>query len=84
MALDVLTERFGTQPIAGDEDWAQMVAIPLPPQDPELLRKRLYEESHIEVPVTTHGNQTFLRISVQGYNTLADIERLLAAPALNC
>ena len=60
-----------------------MVAIPVKPQDPELLRRRLYEENRIEVPVTTHGNQVFLRVSVQAYNTLADIERLLAADALN-
>jgi isopenicillin-N epimerase len=83
LALDVLTKRFGTHPIARDDDWAQMVAIPVAPQDPDLLRKRLYEESHIEVPVTSHGNEVFVRVSVQGYNTLEDIERLLAAVALN-
>lgn len=82
-ALDVLTERFGTHPIAGNEDWAQMVAIPVAPQAPDLLRRRLYEESRIEIPVTSHGDQVFVRISVQGYNTLQDIERLLAAPALD-
>ena len=83
VALDVLTKRFGTHPIARDDDWAQMVAIPVTPQDPDLLRKRLYEESHIEVPVTSHGKEVFVRVSVQGYNTLEDIERLLAAAALN-
>lgn len=83
IALDVLTKRFGTHPIARDDDWAQMVAIPVAPQDPDLLRKRLYEESRIEVPVTSHGNEVFVRVSVQGYNTLEDIERLLAAAALN-
>jgi isopenicillin-N epimerase len=62
LALDVLTKRFGTHPIARDDDWAQMVAIPVAPQDPDLLRKRLYEESHIEVPVTSHGNEVFVRV----------------------
>lgn len=83
VALDVLTKRFRTHPIARDDDWAQMVAIPVAPQNSDLLRKRLYEESHIEVPVTSHGNEVFVRVSVQGYNTLEDIERLLAAAALN-
>ena len=83
IALDELTRRCATQPIGGDDDWAQMIAIPVRPQDPELLRRRLYEENRIEVPVTTHGNRVFLRVSVQAYNTLADIERLLAAKALN-
>jgi isopenicillin-N epimerase len=81
-ALQTLTQRHGLNPIAQDDDWAQMVSIPVPPQDPDLLRRRLFEESHIEIPVTTHGQQVFVRISVQGYNTWGDIERLLEAPAL--
>jgi len=83
LALEVLTKRFSTQPIAQDDDWAQMVAIPVAPQDPDLLRKRLFEECRIEVPITTHGDQVFVRVSVQGYNTIEDIERLFAADALN-
>ena len=82
-ALEVLTKRFGTDPIGHDEDWAQMVAIPVARQNPDALRRRLYEESRIEVPVTTHGDQVFIRVSVQGYNTRKDIEHLLAAPALS-
>ena len=83
IALDGLTKRFGTKPIAGDKDWAQMVAIPVAAQDPDLLRRRLYEESRIEIPVTVHGDQVYVRISVQGYNSPQDIEHLLAADALN-
>lgn len=83
IALKTLTERWGTTPIAPDEDWAQMVAIPIIAEDPDLLRRRLFEESRIEVPLTTHEGQTFVRISAQGYNTLQDIEKLLSAPALN-
>lgn len=82
IALDELTKRFGTLPIAGDDDWAQMVAIPVAAQDPDLLRRRLYEECRIEIPVTSHGDQIFVRISVQGYNTVQDIEQLLTAGPL--
>ena len=32
-ALDALTQRFGTAPIAQDDDWAQMVVIPVPGRD---------------------------------------------------
>ena len=60
-----------------------MIAIPVTRQNPDVLRRRLYEESRIEVPITTHGDQVFVRVSVQGYNTREDIEHLLAAPALN-
>jgi isopenicillin-N epimerase len=81
-ALQTLAQRHGLKPIAQEDDWAQMVAIPVPAQDPDLLRRRLFGESHIEIPVTTHGQQVFVRISVQGYNTWSDIERLLEAPAL--
>jgi len=81
-ALHTLTERHGLAPIAQDDDWAQMVAIPVPAQDADALRRRLFTEDHIEIPVTRHADRTFVRISVQGYNTPQDIERLLAAPAL--
>jgi isopenicillin-N epimerase len=33
-ALAVLTQRHGLQPIAKNQDWAQMVVIPVPVQDP--------------------------------------------------
>jgi len=81
-ALQVLSDRHGLPPIASDGDWAQMVAIPVPPQDADTLRQRLFSESRIEIPVTSHAGRTFVRLSVQGYNTPQDIEQLLAAPAL--
>jgi isopenicillin-N epimerase len=81
-ALQALTARHGLAPIADDTDWAQMVAIPVPPQDPEALRRRLFDESGIEIPVTIHAGQVFVRLSVQGYNTRDDLGRLLDAPAL--
>ena len=77
-----LLERFGLAPIGRDSDWAQMVAIPLPPRDAEALRRSLFEFSRIEVPITRHGDQVFVRVSVQGYNTEDDLQRLLNAPAL--
>ena len=81
-ALAALTERFGLAPIARDDDWAQMVAIPVPSQDPQALRQRLYDDSGIEVPVTSHRGQVFVRVSVQGYTSSAEVQRLLNAPAL--
>lgn len=81
-ALRTLTQRFKLEPIAQEDNWAQMVAIPVPAQDPETLRSRLYEQSAIEIPVTMHAGQVFVRLSVQGYNTPEDIGRLLDAPAL--
>jgi isopenicillin-N epimerase len=81
-AQQVLLQRYGLVPLAQEADWAQMVAIPVPKQDPDRLRRRLLEESQIEIPVTSHGGQVFVRLSIQGYNTPADVDRLLEAPAL--
>lgn len=85
MAVDVmhrLRARFGLPAAARDGDFGQMVVIPVPHTDAEALRARLFDESRIEVPVTTHAGRTFVRVSVQGYNTEADLQRLLDAPAL--
>ncbi|MBN1147250.1 MAG: aminotransferase class V-fold PLP-dependent enzyme [Anaerolineales bacterium] len=62
---------------------------PLPPQigiaplphiaDLKALKSRLYDEFHIEVPLVDWNGQHFVRISVQAYNSQADIDALLAA-----
>ena len=57
----------------------QMATIPLPPCDPEELKRRLYDEYRVEVPIISWGGQEFVRVSVQGYNTIADVETLLRA-----
>lgn len=80
--LHRVCRRFGLPPTSGDDDYAQMVVLPVPHADAGALRERLFTESRIEIPVTQHGGRTFVRLSVQGYNTADDIERLLAAPAL--
>lgn len=67
------------------EACAQMVAIPvrLPdaPDAAEALRRRLFEHHRIEVPVTRHGGQAFVRVSVQAYNEEADLAALEGALA---
>ena len=85
MACDTLQRfagRYGLAPASGDDDFAQMVVLPVPHDDAEALRRRLFDESRIEIPVTQHAGRTFVRLSVQGYTSGDDIERLLAAPAL--
>ncbi len=80
--MRTLCQRWSLAPIARDQDFAQMVAIPLPHQAPADLQRSLFEDSGIEIPVTQHEGRRFLRISVQGYTTAADVQALLEAPAL--
>jgi isopenicillin-N epimerase len=63
-----------------DQGWfAQLVACPIKTDDLALLKTRLYDEARIEVPlVDWHGHQ-FVRVSVAGFTTEADIDALLAA-----
>ena len=71
-----LAQSQGTQPIARDDDFAQMVAVPVAHPDGEALRRHLFEQHRIEVPTTQHLGRTLLRVSVQAYNTAADLQAL--------
>ncbi len=67
----------GLTPICTDsETWlGQMVALPLPADvDGAALQKQLYDEFCIEIPHTRWREQSFLRLSIQGYNTQEEID----------
>lgn len=72
---------FGLEPISPDSlDWfAQMVTMPIPPCDALAVKTRLYDEYCIELPQVVWNGQPHLRVSFQGYNTIDDLERLMAA-----
>ena len=71
----------GLPPICQDspEWYAQMAAFPLPACDGAALQRRLYDEYRVEVPVIEWGGRQLVRVSVQGYNTLEDVEALNGA-----
>jgi isopenicillin-N epimerase len=57
-----------------------MAAAPLPPEtDVTKVKARLYDEYRLEVPLIEWNNRKLIRISVQGYNTPRDLEKLVAA-----
>ncbi len=60
----------------GDRWYAQMVSAPLPLTDGDGAQRRLREEFRVEVPIVAWRERQLLRVSVQGYNTQADIEAL--------
>lgn len=86
-AAHLLAERWGTRFEAPESMIAGMAAIPLPAsvepgqEAAERLRDRLLHEDGIEVLVKTFQGRTWIRISAQVYNELADFERLGEAVA---
>jgi isopenicillin-N epimerase len=76
LLMDRIASGHGLAPIGRDADFVQMVPIPVPHRDAPALRRALFDEHRIEVPVTQHAGQTFVRVSVQAYNTDADLRAL--------
>jgi isopenicillin-N epimerase len=56
-----------------------MVAVRLPNIDPEAFQKRLYDEFRIEIPVFLWNDLPLIRISVQGYNSSDDVDKVVTA-----
>jgi isopenicillin-N epimerase len=76
-----ITALTGLAPLSPDSaEWiGQLVAMPLPPVNVEALKTRLYDEFHIEIPVYYWNHRPIIRLSVQGYNTEADLDALVKA-----
>lgn len=74
-----LSELSGLPPLSPDspEWYAQMFTAPLPACDAEVVKRRLYDEYGVEVPVMERNGGQQVRVSIQGYNTPADAARLL-------
>ncbi len=70
---------FQRAPISPEDWFGQMVAVPIPACDPEVIKRRLYDEYRVEAPLTAYDGQNLVRVSFQGYNTQADLDRLLDA-----
>lgn len=65
-------------PTYGDESlYSQMAIVELPGvKDATAFKDRLYDDYHIEIPLTQHGGKTFARISVQAYTSEQDLQAL--------
>lgn len=80
-ALEQLSKLVGMEPLypLNSDFYAQMGIAPLPISDLVLLKKRLYEDYKVEVPLIQWQDRQFVRISVQGYNSQVDIDVLVTA-----
>ena len=78
-AREKVFQLTGLPPVIPDSpQWfAQMALLPIPPCDGAALKRRLLAEYGVELPTTGHGDQQFLRISVQGYNSQEDVSTLV-------
>ena len=56
-----------------------MVTLLLPTCDTELLKQRLYDDYHIEVPLGGGDGRQSLRVSIEGYNARSDVDGLVRA-----
>jgi isopenicillin-N epimerase len=74
-----LCELLRTEPLAPDSMVAQMATVRLPRPPPE-LSQRLFARHRVEIPVGG-PEKDLLRLSVAGYTTHDEIDRLLAALA---
>ena len=80
-AIERICELTGLAPIYPlDSDfYRQMGVAPLPASDLALLKRRLYDEFRIEVPLVPWQDRQFIRISIQGYNSQEDVDALIQA-----
>jgi isopenicillin-N epimerase len=71
----------GKEPLyeADSSFYGQMAVAPLPPSDLPMLKKRLYEECKVEVPLIEWHGRHLVRISIQAYNDQADVDAFLNA-----
>ncbi len=72
----------GLSPLHSSADnwFAQLTAAPLPANtDIVALKTRLYDEYRVEIPLIEWNSHKLIRVSIQGYNSLEDVEHLLFA-----
>jgi isopenicillin-N epimerase len=75
-----LGERTGLAPLSAPEFSApQMIAMPIPECDAEQLKLDLYDKYRIEIPVFKWQDTCIVRLSVQGYNSKAQMDLLISA-----
>jgi len=74
-----LEEVTGMPTLSPESNYVQMCSIELPAGSIEKLGTRLFDEYKVEVPLTRWDNREFLRISIQAYNSVEDVDRLVDA-----
>jgi isopenicillin-N epimerase len=75
-----LGELTGLPPLSSPQFSApQMVAMPIPECDAPEIHKQLFDRYRIEIPVFKWQDTCIARVSVQGYNSKPQMDRLIEA-----
>jgi len=78
-ARNTISNFTGLPKICPDNFLEQMATILIPHNNHIELKNTLYNDYNIEIPTYSKNNHVAIRISVQGYNDLEDIDRLTRA-----
>jgi len=78
-ARKLVNKTLNKMPISEDEFIGQMSAIEIKCTDSIQLIKKIYEDFKIVVPIVKWENKMLLRFSIQAYNSMEDIEKLIFA-----
>jgi len=79
IARKLINNFFNQSEISHDSFIGQMSSIKIHCENPLEMQKILYNDYNIQVPLFAWENQTFIRISMQVYNDLEDVEKLINA-----
>lgn len=75
-----VSDQTGIPLLASPEFLApQLIAIPLPDCDVDVLKQRLLSRYNIEIPVFRWADRCITRLSIQGYNTQQDADAFIDA-----
>jgi isopenicillin-N epimerase len=79
IAIDKVCDLYTMEPLYSTDSrlFAQMGIAPLPGSNLVDLKKNLYDDYKVEVPFIQWNEHQFVRISIQGYNSIEDIDTLL-------
>jgi isopenicillin-N epimerase len=74
-------ELVNSQPLApiNDDFYGQMFSIPINTTNPVLLQKELFDRYRIEIPVAVQNGNSYLRYSIQAFNSIEDLDKLYSA-----
>ena len=78
-AREMVNNCLNQMPISEDNFIGQMSSIKVRCKDPLKLQEIFYTDYQIVVPIVKWENNTLLRFSIQAYNSIEDIEKLVFA-----